>query len=347
MRLAGVPRARLGRTQPNGCIVPGSGERPVFQYNPTTKYCGVFWMDTSNEPYPECVKAPEGYGGGGFNGWIPPSCMPAEAPPPTPAPTPTPTPPSGGGLPPGFACPTGGGKYTIVDYRTGDIIAGNVTEAEWPQYVSDMTVLPSGRTCDDDSRCKPICGTPEPPPDYYPATGQCSEGQIWNPDTQTCEATPATGPQGEPPTGLPSCCRAIPSADGTTWWVECQDSRGTQDGDPNDQIMKDWMAQGCVTSPESAPAPTPAPAPAPVAPPVTQVSPGASVPIVPRPFSQPPAAGPIPMSPMPLRKVAPQGQPGPSQRPSCRITPYKKHMFPSTTVPTRPDAFQSTQQWTS
>lgn len=295
-RMAGAPRPprpRLGSIQ-NGCIVPGTQERPVFQLNPTTKACGVFTMDTSTAAYPDCVKAPEGYYGGGYNGWIPPSCMPAGA-------------PAGGApssLPPGFACPTGGGKYTIVDYRTGEIIAENVIQEDWSKYVSDMTVLPPGRTCDDDPRCKPICGTPTPPPttpttpttptpppttpsDSYPSADQCPAGQQWN--GSACEAIPAPAPEPEPTTAI--------------------------------------------------------------SPAATQVSPGASVPIVPRPFPTVPMQAPVPISqrvgPSMAPPPVPQKEFSPSQRPACKTVPYKARIFPGATVPTRPDAFGNAQQWTS
>jgi len=218
VRLAGASRAGLGKTENQGCVIPDTGEKPIFQYDPETKYCGVLWMSTSSQSYPQCVKAPEGYSHGGLNGWIPPACMPAEAPAPSPAPTPTPPPVSAPPPPPPAPAPP---------------------------------------------------PPAEVPPGYYPTTGQCQAGQVWNAQTQTCVAVPA---------------------------------------------------------------PTP-------------VSPGASVPIVPRPFSAPPPAAPIPISQP--RKIAPQGQLGPSQRPACKTTPYKKPLFPSTTIPTRPDAFQGTQQWTS
>jgi hypothetical protein len=216
-RLSGAPRTKLGRVQPNGCVVPGSGERPVFQYNNTTKVCGVFSMDTSTEPYPDCVQAPPDYLGGGYNGWIPPGCAPAQAPAPVPAPAPAPAPEP---APPSVQPP------------------GPVSE----------------------------------PPNYYPVSGQCPAGQVWN--GTICEAAP-----------------------------------------------------------------------------VTKVSPGASVPIVPRPFPTVPMQTPVPISARAAPSMAPPPVPqkefAPSMRPSCPLTPYKTPMFSSKTVPTRPDAFTNKQQWTS
>lgn len=202
---------RLGAAGGNGCKVPGTELRPVFQLNPTTKVCGVFWMDPATTQYPDCVQAPPDYLGGGYEGWIPPGCAPA----PAPAPVPEPVPPAA--QPPG-----------------------------------------------------PV---PEPP-NYYPVSGQCPAGQVWN--GSICEADPA---------------------------------------------------------------------------PVTRVSPGASVPIMPRPFPSVPLQAPVRISPQAGPTIAPpevpQKQFAPSQRPSCALTPYKQHMFPGKTIPTRPDAFGNPQQWTS
>lgn len=220
VRLAGAPRARLGKAENQGCVMPDTGEKPIFQHDPETGYCGVLWMSTSSQEYPNCVKAPEGYSHGGLNGWIPPACMPAEVPAPAPVPPPVP-----------------------------------------PPVLAPPEPAPAPAPA-------PPPGTP---PSYYPTTGQCQVGQVWNAQAQTCEAAPPAVP-------LPP------------------------------------------------------------------VSPGASVPIVPRPFAPAPSAPPIPLSP--TRKIAPQGQLGPSQRPACRTTAYKKQVFPATTAPARPDAFQSVQQWT-
>lgn len=383
VRLAGAPaprpqRTRLGALQ-NGCVVPGSGERPVFQYNPTTQSCGVFWMDTSTAQYPDCVKAPDGYPGGGYNGWVPPSCGPQN----------TPTPPPSSDLPPGFACPTGGGKYTIVDYRTGALIAENVIQEDWSKYVSDMTVLPPGRTCDDDSRCKPICGTTEPPPtttslpptvacpmgnglfslvnandgslvadsiprDQFaqytsgatdlPQGGECSSDSRCAP---VCNVSTVQPPYyGEPPV-VPSCCTPYQGSDGI-WMVRCNTTRpdGTTSGyDGAVSTLPPEYASLCApaaAAPAAAPAPAPAPAP---------VTPGASVQIVPRPFPaapQPPnltiRPGPVPNfapPPVPQKSFAPA-----SINPSCKFTPYKTRMFAATTQETRPDEFTDKEQWT-
>lgn len=382
VRMAGQPRprvgSRLGALQ-NGCVVPGTQERPVFQYNPTTKVCGVFTMDTSTAPYPDCVQAPEGYLGGGYNGWIPPSCGPSA--PPTPPPSST--------LPPGFACPTGGGRFTIVDYRTGALIAENVTEAEWPQYVSDMTVLPAGRTCDDDSRCKPICGTQtsEPPATSLPPTVACpmgnglfslvnatdgslvaeniprdqfsqyTSGAADLPQGDECSSDSRCAPvcnvstvqppyYGDPPV-VPSCCTPYQQGDGT-WMVRCNATKpdGTTSGyDGAVSTLPPEYATLCA--PAAAP-PAPAPSSAPVTAPVT---PGASVRIVPQPFPsapQPPnipiRSGPVPSSappPVPQKGFAPA-----SINPSCKLTPYKTRMFAATTHEARPDEFTDKEQWT-
>jgi hypothetical protein len=85
--------------------------------------------------------------------------------------------------------------------------------------------------------------------------------------------------------------------------------------------------------------------------PVSQVSPGASIPIAPRPFPSAQLQPPIRISPQVRPTMAPPATPqkqfAPSRRPSCHATPYKQHMFPGKTIPTRPDAFTDTQQWTS
>lgn len=382
VRLAGTPaprpQRRMGAIQ-NGCVVPGTGERPVFQYNPTTKVCGVFTMDTSNAPYPDCVQAPEGYLGGGYNGWIPPSCGPSAPPAPPPS-----------NLPPGFACPTGGGRYTIVDYRTGALIAENVIQEDWPQYVSDMTVLPAGRTCDDDPRCKPICGTQTPPPttslpptvacpmgnglfslvnatdgslvaeniprDQFPqysdSVADLAEGSECSSDSRcapACNVSTVQPPYyGEPPV-VPSCCTPYQQGDGT-WMVRCNATKpdGTSSGyDGAVSTLPPEYATLCApaaASPAPAPAPTPAPAPAPV-------TPGASVPIVPQPFPNAPQPPNLPIRPGPVPNSAPPPVPqkgfAPAAiNPSCRLTPYKSHMFPTTTRETRPDEFPDREQWT-
>lgn len=374
VRMAGQPRARLGAIQ-NGCIVPGTQERPVFNSNPTTKACGVFTMDTSTAAYPDCVKAPDGYLGGGYNGWIPPSCMPANAPPP------------GVELPPGFACPTGGGKYTIVDYRTGAVIAENVIQEDWGKYVSDMTVLPPGRSCDDDSRCKPICGTTEAPstlpptvacpmgnglfslvnatdgslvadkiprdqfPKYSASVTDLAESQECSSDSRcapVCNVSTVQPPYyGEPP-AVPPCCTPYHGSDGT-WMVRCNATKpdATTEGYEGAVSTMDRAHWDALCAPATAPAT----APAPVTPPATQVSPGASIPIVPRPFPnapQPPnltiRPGPVPNSappPVPQKGFAPA-----SINPSCKLTPYKAHMFAKTTRETRPDKFTDKEQWT-
>lgn len=106
-RLAG--RLRLGQPGGVGCKVPGSEDRPVFQQDPTTKICGVSWMSTATTPYPDCVQAPSDYPDGGFNGWIPPSCMPAAEPAQIPPELPPTTPPESPQdyYPVGGECPAG------------------------------------------------------------------------------------------------------------------------------------------------------------------------------------------------------------------------------------------------
>lgn len=270
VRLAGHPR--LGQQGGNGCVVPGTQERPVFQYNPTTKVCGVTWMSPSTTPYPDCVQAPPGYPGGGYNGWIPPSCMPEQAPK-TPEPPPEPPP---GEMPPGLACPMGNGLFTLLNYATGEIIAENITRDQFSQYTDNVTDLAPDQACSDDSRCAPICNISvvEPPYDGVP-------------------------PAPEVP----------------------------------------------------APVPAPAPSPAPVAPPVTQVSPGASVPIAPGPFpsAAPPPSVPIRSGQMPSSAPPPVPQRGfapATIRPMCQPTKYKTPLFSPTTKATRPDQFVEKQQWT-
>lgn len=325
VRMAGQSRARLGQGGRNGCIVPGTQERPVFDYNPTTRACGVSWMDTSTADYPECVRAPEGYLGGGHNGWIPPSCMPVEAPPP------------GGGLPPGFACPTGNARFTIVDYRTGAIIAENVIPEDFPKYVSDMTVLPPGRSCDDDPRCKPICGTAEAPP-----------------------------PPSSSTTPLPSTV-ACPMGNGLFSLVNASDGSLVADNIPRDQFPQysanvTDLAEGSECSSDSRCAPvcsvstaqppysddSPAAADVPATPSVT---PGASVPIIPQPFPNAPQPPNLPIRPGLVPNSAPppvpqKGFAPASINPSCKLTPYKTRMFAATTHEARPDEFVDKEQWT-
>lgn len=192
-RLAGRPRARLGQGGGNGCVVPGTGEHPVFQYNPTTKVCGVFWMDPGGS-YPDCVRAPEGYYGGGHNGWIPPSCMPEQAPT---SPEPPVTPPApGGGLPPAVACPMGNGLFSLVSYIDGSLIAENISRDQFGQYTSDVTDLASGVECSDDSRCAPVCNVSmvEPPP-YYGEPPDVAETPVSAP---VSAPAPTPGPVAPP-----------------------------------------------------------------------------------------------------------------------------------------------------
>jgi len=170
VRLAGRPRARLGAGG-NGCVVPGTQEHPVFQYNPTTKACSVFWIDPGGS-YPDCVQAPPGYPGGSHNGWIPPSCLSEQAP--TPSPTPTPK-------PPGLACPMGNGLFTLLNSETGAVIAENISRDQFNQYADNVTDLPPDADCSSDSRCAPVCNV-----SYY-------NNQNERPDVPTC-CTPSWSP---------------------------------------------------------------------------------------------------------------------------------------------------------
>jgi hypothetical protein len=259
VRLAGRPNIRLGQQGDIGCKIPGTEIRPVFNRNPTTGVCGVFWISPSTTPYPDCVQAPPEYPGGGYQGWIPPECGGAPAPTPEPEPTPeiesTPTSPQPS-VP--SCCQAYWEPSQNQWYATCQAVKDDVGQGyDGPVNTLDIAIWTE--------LCTPVVA----PSDYYPVGGQCPEGQTWN-------------------------------------------------------------GQVCAPSPEPIPAPAP--------PPVTKVSPGASVPIVPGPFPVAPAPTQVP--------IAPQ-QFGPPMRPACKSTPYKTKMFPSTTVPTRPDAFGNGQQWTS
>jgi hypothetical protein len=311
-RLAGQPRPRLAQAGGIGCKVPGTETRPVFQLNPTTGVCGVFNVTPSTAPYPDCVQAPPDYPGGGYNGWIPPSCAP------TSEPTPTPTP----GLPPGLACPMGNGLFTLLNYATGEVIAENITRDQFSQYTDNVTDLPADQSCSDDSRCAPICNVSVVEPPYY----------------------------GEPP-AVPSCCTTYWDERESKWFVQCETTKpdGTSVGYEGavDTLPAEYWD---LCAP--AVAPTPAPAPVPVSPPVTQVSPGAPVPIVPGPFPSAPPAPSIPISSGPMPGSAPppipqRGFAPATISPLCKVVPYKTRMFSPTTVPTRPDEFTEKQQWTT
>jgi hypothetical protein len=93
----------------------------------------------------------------------------------------------------------GDGTFTLVDYATGAIIAQNISRDQFGQYSDNITDLPAGVGCGDDSRCKPICGS------------------IYN--------------QNEPPP-VPLCCTLSWSPGQNTWLVHCQavDERGINQG---------------------------------------------------------------------------------------------------------------------
>jgi len=70
--------------------------------------------------------------------------------------------------------------------------------------------------------------------------------------------------------------------------------------------------------------------------------PGQSVPVMPGPFQGPSRApSQVPMAP----PATPAQRFSQTLRPSCKSVPYKSHMFPTTTVPLRPDAFSPREQW--
>lgn len=58
--------------------------------------------------------------------------------------------------PNGAAAPGQGRRYTLVDYKTGELIKADVGDEIWTQY--SVSSLPDAWVCDD-PRCKPYCGT--------------------------------------------------------------------------------------------------------------------------------------------------------------------------------------------
>lgn len=81
--------------------------------------------------------------------------------------------------PDGAAGPGQGRRYTLVDYKTGELIKDDVGDEIWNQY--SVSSLPDAWVCED-PRCKPYCGqdaaapepdvqeaAPEPEPESTPS----------------------------------------------------------------------------------------------------------------------------------------------------------------------------------
>jgi hypothetical protein len=89
--------------------------------------------------------------------------------------------------PDGAAGPGQGRRYTLVDYKTGELIKEDVGDEIWTQY--SVSSLPDAWVCDD-PRCKPYCGTteaapapepeptPEPTPEPAPEPPPTDEGMV-------------------------------------------------------------------------------------------------------------------------------------------------------------------------
>lgn len=321
VRLAGAPRLGQGGS---GCVVPGTGERPVFQSDPNTKVCSVSWMDTSNASYPDCVQAPPGYPGGGHNGWIPPSCMPTGQS----APPPPPTVPSCCAL----TWSPGQNKWLVqcnaIDERgINQNYNGDVDGLDVQKWEALCTYAPSGGC----------------PSGQTMIADQCSPGAIACGD-RLVEVDFDNQKQSYEPTGrilAEHWTQPIPSG---VHIVNENDPRCL--ASVSSLVSTPYPAP--APAPTAAPAPTPAPGPVPIVP-STKVSPGASVPIAPGPFQPMQLQPPVPITPgrMPSAPPpVPNKSFSPSMRPSCAITPYKTRMFPTTTRETRPDQFTENQKWT-
>jgi len=60
-----------------------------------------------------------------------------------------------------LACPLGGGRFTLLDYVTGELVEQNAGQEAWSKY--SVTSLPEEWACQD-SRCAPYCGAAGAPP---------------------------------------------------------------------------------------------------------------------------------------------------------------------------------------
>lgn len=208
---------------------------------------------------------------------------------------------------------------------------------------------------------EPIPGptpTPGPIPDggegYYTTEPQdCPAGQAWNVPENKC--TPGTFSACRNPDGS---WRLFDMATGEYYGsapnayangVNYPAGVTASVADANGLYCQEHQSGTPVETPVQTPPVSdisPAPAPAPVIQPVSQVGPGASVPIVPGPFQSAPMPTQVRMAPSAAPQMMPQQQLNPI-RPSCQSTPYKSKMFPTTTVETRPDAFTDKEQWNS
>jgi hypothetical protein len=144
-----------------------------------------------NEPEGQCIEL-DPYGSGGCRDVVP-----------------CPKGPSVSNNPDGAAGPGQGRRYTLVDYKTGELIKDDVGDEIWDQY--SVTSLPDAWACDD-SRCAPYCARavrrgerkPEPVPEPAPAQAPLP--------APPPEAPPAGPPRVivimPPPAATPSPCDA-------------------------------------------------------------------------------------------------------------------------------------------